>query len=66
MLLDLSGGTLAAVGGAHVYAVAPAAGDRPGWATARAVLIRPDGYVGWASEEPDDAALAKSARAMLH
>ncbi|MFI6299314.1 hypothetical protein ACIBEJ_47520 [Nonomuraea sp. NPDC050790] len=39
VLLDLTGG---------------AAAGHPGWATARSVLIRPDGHVGWACDVPGD------------
>ncbi|MFI0468707.1 hypothetical protein ACH347_31895 [Saccharopolyspora sp. 5N102] len=28
------------------------AGHRPGWAAVRAALIRPDGHVAWATEDP--------------
>ncbi|MGW4033784.1 aromatic-ring hydroxylase C-terminal domain-containing protein [Streptomyces sp. NPDC004838] len=38
------------------------AGDRPHWAAVTAALIRPDGYVAWASEERDSRKLADQAR----
>ncbi|GAA2876966.1 monooxygenase [Streptosporangium fragile] len=72
LLLDLSGaaragggpagGTSAAVGerarslGVEFRSGVPAGTPRPGWPTAGAVLIRPDGHVWWAGEEPPDAA----------
>jgi len=40
-------------------------GSRPDWAELTAVLIRPDGYVAWASEEQDPQKLADAAGAAL-
>ena len=34
------------------------AGDYPGWAGVRALLIRPDGYLAWATQADDAPPLA--------
>ncbi|QID35565.1 monooxygenase [Streptomyces albus] len=39
--------------------------SRAAWAGVSAVLVRPDGYVGWASDETDAAALAHETRDAL-
>ncbi|QMU79869.1 monooxygenase [Streptacidiphilus sp. PB12-B1b] len=76
LLLDLTGTGRAAAGverparevrpGLAVHSVRLTEGHgRPGWSEARAVLVRPDGHVAWASAERDDDALAAAARAAV-
>ncbi|WP_282086550.1 FAD-dependent monooxygenase [Streptomyces tendae] len=43
----------------------PAEHTRPDWAGVSAALVRPDGHVGWASQETDAAALARETRNAL-
>ena len=38
---------------------------RAAWDSVRAALVRPDGYVAWADDEPDDAALTAAATRAL-
>ncbi|MER5784522.1 FAD-dependent monooxygenase [Streptomyces mobaraensis] len=40
----------------------PLAPDRAAWAGVNAVLVRPDGYIGWATGETDASALAAESR----
>ncbi|WP_406148106.1 FAD-dependent monooxygenase [Streptomyces sp. NBC_01012] len=42
---------------------APEPDPRPAWSTVRAALVRPDGHIAWASEQPDAEALRAEARA---
>jgi 2-polyprenyl-6-methoxyphenol hydroxylase-like FAD-dependent oxidoreductase len=50
---------LAIVAAAQVHAPEP-------WATVTAVLVRPDGHVAWATDEPDPDRRADAVRAALH
>ncbi|MFC8714644.1 FAD-dependent monooxygenase [Streptomyces sp. NPDC057197] len=43
----------------------PAGRSRPDWAGVTAALIRPDGHIGWASEETDPEALAAGVRHVI-
>jgi len=60
LLLNLGSAAAAPAGFADRLDVVTAelATDRPEWAGIRAVLIRPDGYVAWASEDDDVPRLA--------
>jgi 2-polyprenyl-6-methoxyphenol hydroxylase-like FAD-dependent oxidoreductase len=60
VLLDLTGGRLRLPGAGERadrldVVAGRLAGERPDWASVQAVLIRPDGYVAWASDYPDGA-----------
>jgi hypothetical protein len=60
VLLDLTGGRLGLPGAgeraARLEVVAGRLADqRPEWASVQAVLIRPDGHVAWATDDPDRA-----------
>lgn len=55
LLLDLTGGTLETDFRFDTFAGVLADNNRPEWTDVRAALIRPDGYVWWATDEPDPA-----------
>jgi hypothetical protein len=40
-------------------------GQQPEWASVRALLIRPDGYVAWGTEDPDPDRAGEQARMVL-
>ena len=69
VLLDLAGGVLQRIpsdarAGRLDVAVGRIADKRPEWASVKAVLIRPDGHVAWAADQPDpDADQMRSALA---
>ncbi|GII96401.1 aromatic-ring hydroxylase C-terminal domain-containing protein [Sinosporangium siamense] len=65
VLLDLTGKTPAGPGLPVVHSGAPLAEPHPDWTGVLAALIRPDGHVGWASDEPDDQSRIAAAEAAV-
>jgi 2-polyprenyl-6-methoxyphenol hydroxylase-like FAD-dependent oxidoreductase len=61
ILLNLGSAAVASAGlaGSLDIVTAELAGDRPEWAGVRAMLIRPDGYIAWATHADDAPPLAR-------